>query len=127
MMAATTFLCVMEENITKETFEWVINEPLILRASSVINRLKDDINTNDFEQQRSHVASFIECYMKEYGVSKQEAYVEARKKLTNAWKDMNEEFLTFRSTIVCSRTSYKFCTLGIYIQRGQFYKYPKRI
>jgi len=47
MMAATTFLCVMEENITKETFEWVINEPLILRASSVIGRLKDDINTND--------------------------------------------------------------------------------
>ncbi|KAG5588838.1 hypothetical protein H5410_049272 [Solanum commersonii] len=94
MMAATTFLCVMEENITKETFEWVINEPLILQASSVIGRLKDDINTNDFEQQRSHVASFIEYYMKEYGVSKQEAYVEARKKLTNAWKDMNEEFLT---------------------------------
>ncbi|KAH0640640.1 hypothetical protein KY285_037226 [Solanum tuberosum] len=94
IMAATTFLCVMEENITKETFEWVINEPLILRASSVIGRLKDDINTNDFEQQRSHVASFIECYMKEYGISKQEAYVEARKKLTNAWKDINEEFLT---------------------------------
>ncbi|KAH0640642.1 hypothetical protein KY285_037228 [Solanum tuberosum] len=89
MMAATTFLCVMEENITKEKFEWVINEPLILRASSVIGRLKDDINTNDFEQQRSHV-----CYMKEYGVSKQEAYVEFRKKLTNAWKDINEEFLT---------------------------------
>uniref|UniRef100_M1BIR2 Cembratrienol synthase 2a n=1 Tax=Solanum tuberosum TaxID=4113 RepID=M1BIR2_SOLTU len=84
MMAATTFLCVMEENITKETFEWVINEPLILRASSVIGRLKDDINTNDFEQQRSHVASFIECYMKEHGVSKQEAYVEAQKKLANA-------------------------------------------
>ncbi|XP_006358819.1 germacrene C synthase-like [Solanum tuberosum] len=93
MMAATTFLCVMEENITKETFEWVINEPLILRASLVIGRLKDDINTNNFEQQRSHVASFIECYMKEYGVSKQEARVEARKELTNAWKDMNEEFL----------------------------------
>lgn len=31
--------------------------------------------------------------MKEYGVSKQEAYVEMRKKITNAWKDINKELL----------------------------------
>lgn len=47
MMAATTFLCLMEENIAKETFEWLTHEPLILRASLVICRLKDDMNTND--------------------------------------------------------------------------------
>ncbi|XP_019265606.1 PREDICTED: germacrene C synthase-like isoform X2 [Nicotiana attenuata] len=42
MMGATISLALMEEPITKETFEWIINEPLILRASSTINRLKDD-------------------------------------------------------------------------------------
>ncbi|PHT63796.1 Germacrene C synthase [Capsicum annuum] len=93
MMVATTSLSFMEEPIAKETFEWLINEPLILRASSAINRLKGDIIGHDLEQQRKHIASFIECYMKEYGASRQEANAEVEKNLTNAWKDMNTEFL----------------------------------
>ncbi|PHU21141.1 Germacrene C synthase [Capsicum chinense] len=93
MMAATTSLSFMKEAIAKETFEWIINEPLILRASSAINRLKGDIIGHDLEQQRKHIASFIECYMKEYRASRQEANAEVEKNLTNAWKDMNTEFL----------------------------------
>nr|XP_009793511.1 PREDICTED: (E,E)-germacrene B synthase-like [Nicotiana sylvestris] len=86
-------LVVMEEIITKEAFEWLANEPLILRAASTICRLMDDMADHEVEQQRGHVASFVECYMKEYGVSKQETYVEMRKKITNAWKDINKELL----------------------------------
>ncbi|KAF3631445.1 (E,E)-germacrene B synthase [Capsicum annuum] len=93
MMTATTSLSFMKETIAKETFEWIINEPLILRASSAINRLKGDIIGHDLEQQRKHIASFIECYMKEYRASRQEANAEVEKNLTNAWKDMNTEFL----------------------------------
>ncbi|KAM3357231.1 hypothetical protein P3S68_023945 [Capsicum galapagoense] len=93
MMVATTSLSFMEETIAKEIFEWLINEPLILRASSAINRLKGDIIGHDLEQQRKHIASFIECYMKEYGASRQEANAEVEKNLTNAWKDMDTEFL----------------------------------
>jgi len=36
-------LVVMEEIITKEAFEWLANEPLILRAASTICRLMDDM------------------------------------------------------------------------------------
>nr|XP_033508466.1 germacrene C synthase-like isoform X2 [Nicotiana tomentosiformis] len=86
-------LVFMEESIAKETFEWMINEPLILRASSTINRLKGDCIGHNLEQQRKHIASFIECYMKEFGGSKQDAYAEAQKKITNAWKNMNTDFL----------------------------------
>lgn len=46
-----------------------------------------------FEQERKHIPSFFECYMKEYGVSKQKTYVEAQKKMNNAWKDINMELL----------------------------------
>ncbi|MBA0619159.1 hypothetical protein Godav_028382 [Gossypium davidsonii] len=35
----------------------------------------------------------MECYMKQYRVSMQEAYNELYKKINNAWKDINEEFL----------------------------------
>ncbi|MBA0742595.1 hypothetical protein Gogos_015636, partial [Gossypium gossypioides] len=43
--------------------------------------------------QREHVPSAVECYMKQYGVSAQEAYDEFYKRIKNAWKDMNEAFL----------------------------------
>ncbi|KAG5588855.1 hypothetical protein H5410_049289, partial [Solanum commersonii] len=42
-MILITCLIVTGEFISKETFEWMINESLIALASSVINRLKDDI------------------------------------------------------------------------------------
>ncbi|XP_059299097.1 sesquiterpene synthase 12-like [Lycium ferocissimum] len=87
MMLSTTSLVGMEEFISRETFEWMINEPLIVRASAVISRLMDDIVGHEEEQQRGHVASIIESYMKESGVSKQEAYIEFQKEVTNAWKD----------------------------------------
>ena len=46
-----------------------------------------------FEQKRGHVASAVECYMKQHGVCKQEAYDELNKQVVNGWKDMNEECL----------------------------------
>uniref|UniRef100_M1CUL7 Sesquiterpene synthase 2 n=1 Tax=Solanum tuberosum TaxID=4113 RepID=M1CUL7_SOLTU len=98
LMAATTCLVGMEEFISEETFEWMINEPLIVRASALIARSMDDIVGHEVEQERGHVASIIECYMKEYGASKQEAYIKFQKEVTNAWKDINKEF--FRPTEV---------------------------
>jgi (-)-germacrene D synthase len=44
-----------------------------------------------FEQERDHVVSGIECYMKLHGVSKQEVHEEFRKQVVNAWKDINKE------------------------------------
>ncbi|PHT98092.1 Beta-caryophyllene synthase [Capsicum chinense] len=65
-----------EEFVAKETFQWILNESLVLPASSRINRLKDDIIGHEHEQQREYEASFVACYMKEYGASKQDAYTE---------------------------------------------------
>ncbi|WMV34445.1 hypothetical protein MTR67_027830 [Solanum verrucosum] len=93
MAVGTTSLIGMEEFITKDTFEWITNEPSILRASSTICRLMDDISDHETDQQRGHVAFVIECYMNEYGASKQEAYVKFRKEVKNAWKDINKALL----------------------------------
>ena len=46
-----------------------------------------------FEQKRGHVASGIECYMKQYGASEEEVYDEFQKQVVDAWRDINEEFL----------------------------------
>ncbi|XP_049345383.1 sesquiterpene synthase 9-like [Solanum verrucosum] len=98
MMASTTSLIGMEEFISRDTFEWLMNEPLIVRASSLISRAMDDIVGHEDEQERGHVASIIECYMKGVWSFKARDYIKFQKEVTNAWKDINKEL--FRPTEV---------------------------
>ncbi|CAL5405704.1 unnamed protein product [Camellia sinensis] len=46
-----------------------------------------------FEQKRGHVASAVECYMKQHDASEEEVLIEFHKQVTNAWKDINAECL----------------------------------
>lgn len=46
-----------------------------------------------FEKERKHIPSAIECYGEEYKVSKQEAINEFRSQIESAWKHINEAFL----------------------------------
>ncbi|XWS27914.1 hypothetical protein CRYUN_Cryun25bG0021100 [Craigia yunnanensis] len=92
MLSVSSFVG-MEDTITEETFIWASNDPKILRASTIICRLMNDIVGHKFEQKRGHVSSAVECYMKQYGVSEEEAYDELNKQVHNAWNDINEEFL----------------------------------
>ncbi|KAL6311325.1 hypothetical protein AAG906_025530 [Vitis piasezkii] len=62
-------------------------------ASCLIARLMNDMTTHKFEQERGHVASAIECYVKQYSVSKQQAYDEFNKQIANAWNEINQGFL----------------------------------
>ena len=48
--------------------------------------------TFQFEQERGHVASGVECYMKQYGLSEEEVYKVFHKQVVRAWKDINEEY-----------------------------------
>ncbi|XP_020207165.1 probable terpene synthase 2 [Cajanus cajan] len=83
----------MGDTATENIFKWVRNEPKIVKGSCIIARLMDDIVSNEFEQKRGHVSSFLECYMSEYGVSREVAIQKCQKAITNAWKDINEECL----------------------------------
>ncbi|KAH7859662.1 hypothetical protein Vadar_003925 [Vaccinium darrowii] len=88
MLAITSFVG-MGELATKEAFEWVSSDPLIVQAASVIARLMDDMVSHKVEQQRGDAPSAVECYVKQHGVTEDQALVELQKLVTNAWKDMN--------------------------------------
>nr|BBE32331.1 germacrene D synthase [Chengiopanax sciadophylloides] len=90
-MLTTNSFVGMGDVVTKEAFDWVFSDPLIVKAASVICRLTDDMVGHEFEHKREHIDSAVEIYMKQYGVTKQETYAEFRKQITNAWKDMNQE------------------------------------
>lgn len=92
MLATASFLG-MGEIANKQAFDWISNDPKIVKAAQVICRLMDDIVSHEFEQKRKHVASGIECYMKQHGVSDEEVIKVFRKEISNEWKDINEGFL----------------------------------
>ncbi|KAJ7981655.1 Terpene synthase [Quillaja saponaria] len=77
----------------KEIFDWLLSHPKSVRASNIIGRLMDDVGSYKFERNRKHVASAVECYMKQYGVSEKEAVKVLEEEVKNAWKDINEDFL----------------------------------
>ncbi|KAH0678033.1 hypothetical protein KY284_019118 [Solanum tuberosum] len=94
MMLSTTSLVGMEEElVNEENFKWITSEPLMVKASSIVCRLMDDRIGHKFEQERGHVASAVESYVKEFECSKQEAYVKLEKLVVNAWQDLNKESL----------------------------------
>ncbi|GLT97888.1 hypothetical protein SLE2022_154320 [Rubroshorea leprosula] len=78
-MLITNSYVAMGEVATKEAFDWISNDPKILKASTIICRLMDDISSRG-----------VECYMKQYGVSREETVKLFREDVANAWKDINE-------------------------------------
>ncbi|KAM5551570.1 hypothetical protein ABKV19_026420 [Rosa sericea] len=92
-MVATVSFVGMGVIVTKDSMDWVFSEPKISKAASIIGRLMNDLVGHKFEQKREHIASAVECYMKQYGVTEEEAEVELTKQVNDAWKDINEEWL----------------------------------
>ncbi|XP_022143532.1 (-)-germacrene D synthase-like isoform X2 [Momordica charantia] len=92
LFAASSFLG-MGDVVSKEVLEWAKSDPIMLSASGDIGRLMNDIVSHEFEQERGDVASAVECYMKQYGVSEEEAVVELEKQVIKAWKDVTEDYM----------------------------------
>ncbi|GAB4850257.1 hypothetical protein Ancab_029553, partial [Ancistrocladus abbreviatus] len=97
-MLSITSLIGMEDNVREEDFEWLLGGPKILQAILVICRLMDDLMLHKFEQEREHVPSAVECYMKQYGVSEEQACHELNKQVEDAWKDINQACLNPTAT-----------------------------
>ncbi|XVE50495.1 hypothetical protein DITRI_Ditri01bG0167100 [Diplodiscus trichospermus] len=93
IMVAITSLVRMGDIVTEEVFNWASTNPKIIKASAIIARLMDDIVSHKFEQERGHVASAIECYMKQHGVGEEKAIEEFNNQIDNAWKDINQELV----------------------------------
>ncbi|RZB75740.1 (-)-germacrene D synthase [Glycine soja] len=81
------------KDTTEEVLIWATSDPIIIGAASIISRLMDDIVGNEFEQERRHIASSIECYMKQHNTSRQDAINKLLEMVKSSWKDINEACL----------------------------------
>ncbi|KAJ4968224.1 hypothetical protein NE237_014925 [Protea cynaroides] len=83
----------MGDVVTKKAFDWAMDEPKILKVLCMHGRLMNDMKSHKFEQERGHVCSAVECYVKEYDASEQEAYDEFNGRVKDGWKDINQAFM----------------------------------
>ncbi|KAK4782836.1 hypothetical protein SAY86_007210 [Trapa natans] len=91
MLMAISFLG-MGDITTEHAYKWILSsQNETVKASSLICRLTNDIAGHKFEQGRDHVASAVQCFMKQHGVTEQAAVEELWKKVDDGWKDLNEE------------------------------------
>ncbi|KAG7535070.1 Terpenoid cyclases/protein prenyltransferase alpha-alpha toroid [Arabidopsis thaliana x Arabidopsis arenosa] len=89
----------MEDCDEKIMYEWFASKPKIFQAFNVVVRLTNDIETFEEELKRGEVANGVNCYMKQHGVSHEEAVKELRKMIKDHHEIMMDEFFNVSSTL----------------------------
>ncbi|XP_019162127.1 PREDICTED: vetispiradiene synthase 3-like [Ipomoea nil] len=126
----STISCYTLKSADEKVFDWLMKNPKILEAGVTICRLIDDIATFDGEKERGQVATGIECYMKEYGVSLEKAMEKFQELADLALKDLNEGLLqpTPVSPEVLLRIFNLTCIIFVTYQHNQDgYTCPEKV
>ncbi|KAL0799335.1 hypothetical protein Bca101_054510 [Brassica carinata] len=79
---------------TKEAFEWLKSRPRLIKSLCVRSRLVNDITGLEDDMSRGQITNAVNCYMKQYGVTKQNALRELHKMVADIDIIINEELLT---------------------------------
>ncbi|EOA32121.1 hypothetical protein CARUB_v10015372mg [Capsella rubella] len=87
-------LVAMEECEEKQLYEWFDSKPKIIHTLSVLFRLRNDIASFELEMSRGEVANGVNCYMKQYGVTKEAAVKALSKIAKESYKMMMEELMS---------------------------------
>ncbi|KAL5707045.1 hypothetical protein ACHQM5_025141 [Ranunculus cassubicifolius] len=80
----------LQQDITKDTIDQLEGYPDIIRWSSLILRLADDLGTSAAEIERGDVPKSVQCYMHETGCSEESARGYIRYLIGETWKKMNK-------------------------------------
>ncbi|XP_010557843.1 PREDICTED: alpha-humulene/(-)-(E)-beta-caryophyllene synthase-like [Tarenaya hassleriana] len=113
-----------------EAFEWLSSRPIPLQAAETIMRFMDDIAGHEMEHKRKHVGTAIDCYMRQYGVSKSEARDEIRNMISDSWKDLNGELMRRPHTVpfpLLMRILNILRGTEVYYKYGDGYTEPERV
>ncbi|CAF2025832.1 unnamed protein product [Brassica napus] len=81
---------------TKETYEWLRSRPKVIQSLSINGRPMNDMAGFEDDMSRGYVTTGVNCYMKQYGVTKGEAFKKLHQMRVHNEKIVNEEFLTIK-------------------------------
>nr|WHL34548.1 terpene synthase 7 [Aquilegia oxysepala] len=80
----------MHPKITKEALLFLKSYPDLIRLSSMVVRLTDDLGTSTAELERGDNIKSIQCYMNDKGVTEEVAREYIRDLTDETWKKLNE-------------------------------------
>ncbi|XP_023739439.1 R-linalool synthase QH1, chloroplastic [Lactuca sativa] len=78
-------------SLTKEILQCLDMSGNIVRYSSLIFRLADDLGTSSDEMARGDIPKSIQCYMHESGATEEEARRYIKNLINETWKKLNKE------------------------------------
>ncbi|KAI3972951.1 hypothetical protein MKX01_019609 [Papaver californicum] len=119
-----------DQEITKDALECINNnQSELIRWSSMIFRLADDLATSKSELERGDVAKSIQCYMHETGASESIAREHMKHLISASWEKMNTSLSTSRGVFPSSLINViqNIARMGQYMyQYGDGYGIPNR-
>ncbi|KAF8700359.1 hypothetical protein HU200_034292 [Digitaria exilis] len=89
-MAVVLLLGAGDDVATKEVFEWAIGVPDVVSAGAEITRYLNDIASYKLGKNQEDVASSVECYAREHGVTVEDAAAAIAGMAERAWRRINE-------------------------------------
>uniref|UniRef100_A0A1W7HBX5 Terpene synthase n=1 Tax=Scoparia dulcis TaxID=107240 RepID=A0A1W7HBX5_SCODU len=118
-----SFLGIDGNIANREAFDWVLSEPDMVKATTIICRLIDDMVGHQFDRQRDHIPSAVECYMNEHNVSEEEVCDKLNIQIEAAWKDLNQGFM--RPTAIPVPLLHRIfnfaCVIEVVYKKGDWY------
>ncbi|KAL1542976.1 cis-muuroladiene synthase-like [Salvia divinorum] len=81
------------KSLTQETIDWMKSEPKIAVSSGLVGRYLDDIGSHERESKGGQMLTAVDCYMKQHGVTKQEALSKFAQLYEEEWMDLNKEWI----------------------------------
>uniref|UniRef100_A0A1W7HBY5 Putative gamma-cadinene synthase n=1 Tax=Scoparia dulcis TaxID=107240 RepID=A0A1W7HBY5_SCODU len=82
------------KSVTKETIDWLVTEPnKMVIATAKMGRYLEDLGSHERENRGGEMLTAVDCYIKQYGVSKQEAVEKFVELVEDGWKDVNTEWV----------------------------------
>ncbi|KAH7675713.1 (+)-alpha-terpineol synthase protein [Dioscorea alata] len=106
-----------EQGKTKEGLQHLMNYPNLIKSSSMIFRLLNDIATSAAELERGDTPTSIHCYMIEYNMTEDQAPKKVWNLIDKSWKELNEGLAN------CSPLSLFFGIAAMNLARVMHYVY----
>ncbi|PWA69602.1 terpenoid cyclases/protein prenyltransferase alpha-alpha toroid [Artemisia annua] len=91
--------CLLSFSSIEEILQCMERTKNLIRYSSIVFRLADDLGTSSEEMARGDISKSIQCYMYESGATEEEARMHIKSLMMETWKKVNKELACMDSQI----------------------------
>lgn len=109
----------VEEDIIHESFNIISTYGKPHRVACIIGKFMNDLTDYESDKELQHVGGVVDCYMEEFGVSKEEACASINVVIEDSWKDLADEIFrptTTMPTPLLTRIHH-FCRMCDYVYK----------